>query len=129
MTTPTSDLAEQERREKLNAMYAEEPWGALAIACGFSPYDTEGMAREAFAACAARLTELEAEVSRLREREKVLAEALRKPVTDEEWSAAYIDMFSLTMGDEASEVETLPNQRGAIITQILLRRRAAALVP
>ena len=60
-------------------------------------------------------------------RVKVLEDALKRPVTDEEWSAAYLDMTSLTLGDEETEVDATPNQRGAIITQVLLRRRLAAL--
>jgi len=61
---------ERERRERLNAQYAQEPWGRLAIACGFDPYDTESMAREAFAAAAARIEALEA-------RERVLVALLQ----------------------------------------------------
>jgi hypothetical protein len=54
---------------------------------------------------------------------------LHIPVSDEEFSAAYLDMFSLAHSEEATEndPELSQSQRGAIICQILLRRRLAAL--
>lgn len=50
--------------------------------------------------------------------------ALSEPVTDAEWSTAYLDMVGMTMSEEDA-VETRPNQRGAMVTQILMRRRLA----
>lgn len=31
----------QERRERQDALYADEPWAKLAVKAGFRPYDTE----------------------------------------------------------------------------------------
>ena len=49
-----------EAEANLNAIYAQEPWGKLAIECGFNPYNTESMAREAFRLCAEKLEEASA---------------------------------------------------------------------
>lgn len=56
----------QERRERQDALYADEPWAKLAVKAGFRPYDTESSARAAFRFCADELDRLTAENARLR---------------------------------------------------------------
>ena len=73
---------------------------------------------------AARLTELEAEVSRLREREKVLGEALRPAakLAAQLWSDVSDDVVLISgLGDDPAEI-TAGDLRRA-------RRAAAALAP
>lgn len=55
-----AERLEKEREERLNAQYAQEPWGKFAIECGFNPYRTESSAREAFRLCAEKIAKLEA---------------------------------------------------------------------
>mgnify|MGYP001810499207 CR=1 FL=1 len=50
---------------KYDHLYEGEPWAELAKQAGFSPGNTESMAREAFRYCADRIAMLEAEVKDL----------------------------------------------------------------
>lgn len=56
MRNTPEDIARQD------ALYADEPWAKLAVRAGFRPYDTESMARHAFASCAEFIAELEAKI-------------------------------------------------------------------
>lgn len=68
----------QERRERQDALYADEPWAKLAVKAGFRPYDTESSARAAFRFCADELDRLTAENARLRAKLELTPENVEK---------------------------------------------------
>ena len=116
MTTPTSDLVERLlKAADLPDTSRVDPLLAKVV------HHLADLMSEA----AARLTELEAEVSRLREREKVMVEALRP----------FAEVAKKDIGDDEANADTFKpftNPRlacAALLTVGDLRRAAAAMEP